>query len=86
MGRPNVVDAITNGKIQLIVNTGTGGESTQDGYFIRRSALKFNVPYTTTVSGAIAMSRGVAAWKSKSLSVCPLQEFHRRIQATGEKR
>jgi carbamoyl-phosphate synthase large subunit len=83
MGRPNVVDAIKNGKIQLIVNTGTGGTSQRDGYIIRRSALKFNIPYTTTVAGAVALSRGVAAWKNKDLSVCTLQEYHHNIEDYG---
>jgi carbamoyl-phosphate synthase large subunit len=76
VGRPNVVDAIKNGKIQLIVNTGSGGTSKRDGYIIRRSALKYNIPYTTTVSGAVALSRGVASLQKKSLSVCSLQAFH----------
>jgi carbamoyl-phosphate synthase large subunit len=75
-GRPNVVDAIKNGKIQLIINTGSGDTSKRDGYIIRRSALKFNIPYTTTVSGAVALSRGIASLKNKNLSVCSLQEFH----------
>jgi carbamoyl-phosphate synthase large subunit len=76
VGRPNVVDAIKNGNIQLIVNTGSGGTSKRDGYFIRRSALKYNIPYTTTVAGAVALSRGVASLQHQRLSVCSLQAFH----------
>ncbi|HEY5763930.1 MAG TPA: carbamoyl-phosphate synthase large subunit, partial [Rhodocyclaceae bacterium] len=47
MGRPHVVDAIKNGQIQLVVNTGGGDAPRRDGYTIRRTALKFNVPYVT---------------------------------------
>ena len=77
MGRPNVVDAIKNGKIQFIINTGAGDTSKRDGYTIRRSALKFNIPYATTVSGALAMCRGVTALRDKELSVKTIQAYQR---------
>ena len=76
MGRPHVADAIKNGEIQFIVNTGTGEEPRQDGYQIRRAALKFNIPYVTTVAGAMAMARGIAALKEQKLAVKSLQEYH----------
>ncbi|MGD8367571.1 MAG: carbamoyl-phosphate synthase large subunit [Desulfobacterales bacterium] len=76
MGRPHVADAIKNGEIQLVVNTGTGEEPRNDGYQIRRAALKFNIPYVTTVAGAMAMARGIAALKEKKLAVKSLQEYH----------
>ena len=76
MGRPHVVDAIKNGEIQMVINTGTGNEPRQDGYMIRRAALKFNIPYATTISGAMAMARGITALKQRKLSVKSLQEYH----------
>ena len=76
MGRPHVVDAIKNAEIQLIVNTGSGSEPTRDGYEIRRAAIKFNIPYTTTISGAMAMCRGIVALNRKKLSVRALQAYH----------
>ena len=76
MGRPHVVDAIKNGEIQLIINTGTGDAPRQDGYKIRRAALKFNIPYVTTIAGAMAMSKGLSAIRREKLSVKPLQEYH----------
>jgi len=79
MGRPNVVDAIKNGKIQLIINTGAGDTSNRDGYHIRRSALKYNIPYATTISGAKAMCRGVTALRDKELSVKTIQSYHREF-------
>ncbi len=75
-GRPHVVDAITNGEVQLVINTGTGDETKRDGYLIRRAALKFSIPYTTTLSAALAVCRGIVSLKSNKLSVKPIQEYH----------
>jgi carbamoyl-phosphate synthase large subunit len=76
VGRPHVVDAIKNQEIQLIINTPSGGETKRDGYDIRRAAIKFNIPYTTTIAGAMAMCKGIAALKKKSLSVKTIQEYN----------
>jgi carbamoyl-phosphate synthase large subunit len=76
LGRPHVVDAIKNKQVQLVINTGTSSETKKDGYLIRRAALKFKIPYTTTVAGALAMSKGIAALKEKKLSVISLQEYN----------
>jgi carbamoyl-phosphate synthase large subunit len=56
-GRPHVVDAIKNREIQLVINTGSGDETKRDGYEIRRAALKFRLPYATTIAGARAICR-----------------------------
>ena len=76
MGRPNVVDAITNGEVQFVINTGAGDEPRRDGYFIRRAAIKFSIPYATTIAGAMAMCRGITALKEKNLTVKTVQEYH----------
>ncbi len=76
LGRPHVVDAIKNGEIQLIINTGSGDKSRRDGYMIRRAAIKFNIPYTTTIAGGKAISRGIKALKEKKLSVKTIQEYY----------
>ena len=76
VGRPHVVDAIKNRAIQLIVNTGAGGTTRRDGYEIRRAAIKFNIPYATTLAGALAMCRGITALKTKELSVKTIQEYN----------
>ncbi|MEW6672422.1 MAG: carbamoyl-phosphate synthase large subunit [Thermodesulfobacteriota bacterium] len=76
LGRPHVVDAIKNGKIQFIINTGLGDAPRRDGYLIRRAAIQFNIPYTTTIAGAMAMGRGISALKEQRLTVKPLQEYH----------
>ncbi len=76
IGRPHVVDAITNGEIQLIINTGTGDEPRNDGYLIRRAALKYSIPYTTTIAGAIAICKGITAMKKMEMTVKTIQEYH----------
>ena len=76
VSRPHVVDAVKNGKIQLIINTGTGNATKRDGYQIRRAAIKFNIPYTTTLAGATAMAHGVEALLNKSLTVKTVQEYN----------
>jgi carbamoyl-phosphate synthase large subunit len=76
LGRPHVVDAVKNGEIQLMINTGTGNDARRDGYQIRRAALKYQLPYTTTIAGALAICRGITALKEKKLSVKTLQEYH----------
>ncbi len=80
-GRPHVEDAIKNGEIHLVINTGTGGDAQKDGYIIRRAALKFSIPYVTTIAGALAVSKAVAALKDRTLTVRSLQEYHGVDQA-----
>jgi carbamoyl-phosphate synthase large subunit len=75
-GRPHVADAIKNGDIHLIINTGSGESPRRDGYTIRRTALKFRIPYTTTAAGALALCKGVRALKERLLSVKPIQDYH----------
>ncbi|GBC63076.1 hypothetical protein DENIS_4065 [Desulfonema ishimotonii] len=74
-GRPHVVDAIKNGEVRFVVNTGAGDESKKDGYQIRRAAIKFSIPYATTVAGANAMSQGIAALKKDNIAVKAIQEY-----------
>ena len=76
IGRPHVVDAIKNKEIHLVINTGFGSKTKRDGYEIRRAAIKFNIPYATTIAGAMAMCKGIAALKKKMLSVKTIQEYN----------
>jgi len=80
-GRPHVVDYIKNGDIQLMINTSVGRKSSFDGYNIRRGALTYNIPYTTTLAGARAVSEAIAALKAEDWQVCPLQEYHAGIKS-----
>jgi len=75
VGRPHVVDAIKNGQIQMIVNTATGDQTRKDGFRIRRAAIKYSVPYTTTLAGAMSMSRAISALKKEAIAVKALQDY-----------
>ena len=83
-GRPHVVDFIKNGDIHLVINTGIGRRSSQDAYHIRRGALTYNIPYTTTVAGARAVSEAIGALQKEEWRVCPLQEYYKE-QGSGSK-
>ena len=74
-GRPNIVDAIKNGGIQLIINTPSGKLSAYDDSCIRKSAIRHKVPYITTVAAAAAAAEGIAARRAGETSVRSLQEW-----------
>jgi carbamoyl-phosphate synthase large subunit len=75
-GRPDIVDEIKNEKIQLIINTPCGKESKDDDSYIRKAAIKYNVPYITTTSAAVAAARGVADRRKQQANVKSLQKYH----------
>jgi carbamoyl-phosphate synthase large subunit len=79
-GRPNIVDAITNGEIQLIVNTPSGKLSQDDDSYIRKAAIKYRVPYITTLAAASAAVKGIAAYRQGETGVKSLQMYHTDIQ------
>jgi carbamoyl-phosphate synthase large subunit len=78
-GRPDIVDEIKNKKIQLIINTPSGKESKDDDSYIRKAAIKFNVPYITTTSAAVAAARGIADRRKGQEKVKSLQDYHADI-------
>ena len=79
-GRPNIVDAIMNKEIQLIVNTPAGKDKIFDDSYIRKNAIKHKVPYITTMAAARASIEGIAAIKSGgSIAVHSLQDLHKSI-------
>ncbi len=78
-GRPNIVDAIKNNEIDLVINTPVGKLSVYDDSYIRKAAIKYGIPYITTISAADAAAKGIAAFKkgeSRQAGVKPLQEYH----------
>ena len=79
-GRPDIVDEIKNEKIQLIINTPSGKESKDDDSYIRKAAIKFNVPYITTTSAAVAAARGIADRRKGQEKVRSLQDYHADIR------
>ncbi len=80
LGRPDLVDAIKIGKISLLINTPSGRKSAQDSSDIRKSAIKYKVPYITTTAAAIAAAKGITARREEEPSVCSLQEYHANIK------
>jgi len=78
-GRPHVVDHLINREIDLVVNTPLGRESHEDDASIRQTALKYDIPCITTLSGAMAAVEGIAAWKAQDLDVASLQDLHRGL-------
>ncbi len=74
-GRPHIVDAMKNGEVQLVFNTTEGKQAVSDSFDLRRTALMNKIPYYTTVAGALASVEGIAAVKSGSLEVAPLQSY-----------
>jgi len=80
-GRPNIVDAIKNGEIQLVINTPSGKLSKHDDSYIRKAAIKYKVPYITTTAAAIAAARGIEAFRQgKGGILRSLQEYHGDIR------
>ena len=79
-GRPNITDAITNGEIQLVINTPAGKLSQYDDSYIRKSAIKFRIPYITTLAAAVAAAKGIAASRQGGGELRSLQEYHARIE------
>jgi carbamoyl-phosphate synthase large subunit len=78
-GRPNIVDAIKNREIDLVINTPVGKLSKDDDSYIRKSAIKYKVPYITTMAAAVAAARGIAAMQEERAPIKSLQEYHAGI-------
>ena len=79
-GRPNIKDLITNGKIDLIINSPVGKDSVNDDSYLRKAAIKAKVPYMTTVAAAKATADGIHYLKKHGNSeVKSLQELHSEI-------
>jgi len=79
-GRPNVLDAITNGEVDIIINSPSDKKGAMDDSYIRKAAIKGRLCYVTTMAAAQATVEGIKAMKEKSKTVTPLQDFHKNIQ------
>jgi carbamoyl-phosphate synthase large subunit len=83
-GRPNINDYIKNGKVQLLINTPTRkGPQTDEGK-IRSMAVLNKIPIVTTITGAIAAARAIAAMQEEEWGVKPLQEYFRDKPAAAK--
>jgi carbamoyl-phosphate synthase large subunit len=76
-GRPNIVDAMISGTVDLVFNTTEGTKAIADSFSLRRTALIYQIPYYTTLSGATAAVQAISALRSGQLEVAPLQSYFR---------
>ena len=74
-GRPNILDSIINRKVDLIVNTTVGKQAVSDSFAIRRTALDKQVPYVTTIRGAMAIVKAIEAMKKERIDVKCIQLY-----------
>ncbi len=81
--RPNILDAIMNRQARLVVNTPAGKQSQFDDSYIRKSAIKYRVPYITTVAAARAAAHGIEAMRKGRETVKSLQEYARMSDSSA---
>jgi carbamoyl-phosphate synthase large subunit len=79
--RPNIADAIKNKEIHLVINTPIGRAGKFDDSYIRKTAIKYKVPYITTLTAALAAAEGIAASRTGADELKSLQEYHAGIPA-----
>jgi len=79
-GRPNILDAIKNKEIHLVINTPSGRLSQVDDSYIRKAAIQYKVPYITTLAAALAAGRGIRAFRRGRGMVKSLQSYHADIK------
>ncbi|MCP4667526.1 MAG: carbamoyl phosphate synthase large subunit, partial [Deltaproteobacteria bacterium] len=79
-GRPHIVDMIKNGEIDLLINTTSDKKAIAESSSIRRTALAFHVPYTTTLAGARATVLAIQSMREGELEVKTIQEYHDATQ------
>jgi carbamoyl-phosphate synthase large subunit len=77
-GRPDIVDKMKDGLVQLVFNTTEGSQAVRDSFEIRATALEMKTPYYTTAAGAVAAARAIENLKEGTLEVAPLQSYARR--------
>ena len=75
-GSPNIRDAILNKEVSMIINTPSGKQSADDGYFIRRMAVELGIPYVTTLAGARAALNAIENVEKGKIGVKSLNEYH----------
>lgn len=76
-GRPNIVDEMSNRKIQMVINTPAGRESKYDDSYIRKTAIRLKIPYITTIAAAKAAVEGIYAVKKFGIDVKALQDYYK---------
>jgi len=79
-GRPNIIDLIKNNEVDMIINTPSGKISKDDSYLIRQAAVRYHVPYMTTVQAARAAIFGLLEIRrTGGIMIRPIQEYHKEV-------
>jgi carbamoyl-phosphate synthase large subunit len=83
-GRPNILDLITNGEIDLIVNTPVDKQGHHDDSYLRKASIKSRIPYITTMTAAFAAAEGICKVRKEGLGeIKSLQDWHKEIMEKG---
>jgi carbamoyl-phosphate synthase large subunit len=83
-GRPDIVDKMKDGLVQLVFNTTEGTQAVRDSFEIRATALAMKIPYYTTAAGAVAAARAIGNLKEGVIEVAPLQSYARRMERVAK--
>src|SRR5262249_26109532 len=78
--RPNIVDLMKQGEISLVINTPEDGRARKDAFLIRRTAVMQNIPYYTTMDGALAALEAIQAQRAGQPEVRALQAYHEALR------
>ncbi len=78
-GRPDVLDMIKNGDVQLVINTPIGKAGVQDDSYIRKNAIRHGIPYITTIAAAKAAASGIEEYQKGDGGVKSLQAYHKAL-------
>ena len=74
-GRPHIVDMLKNKEVKLVMNTTDGAIAIADSFSIRSTSLTQKIPYTTTITGAVAITSGLESLNKRPMDVTPLQKY-----------
>ncbi len=85
-GRPNLVDRIVNKEVHIVINTPAGKRSQHDDSYIRKTAIRYKVPYITTIPAALASVKGIAACRQGRVPVRSLQAYHLLLKEANDGR
>jgi carbamoyl-phosphate synthase large subunit len=75
-GRPHIVDLIKNKEVHFVINTVSGTQAQRDSFSIRQNALQYKVPFTTTISGAVAAVNAIEKLREQQVHIRSIQEYH----------
>jgi len=76
-GRPHIVDLIKNKEVHFVINTVSGTQAQRDSFSIRQNALQYKVPFTTTISGAVAAVNAIEKLREQQVHIRSIQEYHK---------